>query len=130
MKKFKRIIALVTVAMFVLSFAAPAAFAKTTDDAVGRLNALGIVVGYGDGSFKPEQNITRAEYAAIVVQALGLGEAAKYVKGNTKFKDVKADHWASGVINVAVSQGILAGYPDGTFKPEKMLVTMRLSQWS
>lgn len=119
MKKFKRIIALVTVAVFVLSFAAPAAFAKTTDDAVGRLNALGIVVGYGDGSFKPEQNITRAEYAAIVVQALGLGEAAKYVKGNTKFKDVKADHWASGVINVAVSQGILAGYPDGTFKPEK-----------
>ncbi len=113
----KRMIALITVAMFIFAFAAPGVSAKTNDDAVSRLNALGVVVGYGDGEFKPEQNITRAEYAAIVVQSLGLGEAAKYVTGNTKFSDVKADHWASGVINIAVSQGILAGYPDGTFKP-------------
>lgn len=93
------------------------AFASV-DDSINRLNAVGMVKGYTDGSFKPEQNITRAEYAAIAVRALGLEAAAQYAKGPTKFNDVPASHWASGYINVAVDQGIIVGYPDGSFKPE------------
>ncbi|GAW31235.1 hypothetical protein JDF658_10000 [Carboxydocella sp. JDF658] len=93
------------------------AFASV-DDSINRLNGVGLVKGYADGSFKPEQNITRAEYAAIAVRALGLEAAAQYAKGPTKFKDVPANHWASGYINVAVDQGIITGYPDGKFRPD------------
>lgn len=39
------------------------------------------------------------------------------MQGKTAFKDLPADHWATGYINLAVSQGIIKGYPDGTFKP-------------
>jgi len=52
------------------------------------------------------------------VTALGVGEAAQYAAGTTKFADVPADHWATGFINVAVDLGIINGYPDGTFAPE------------
>ncbi len=134
MKKFKRIIALLTVALFIFSFAAPT-FANTaattstqtgTSDvagtkflnAVSRLGALNVLAGYPDGTFKPGNNITRAEMAAVAVNAIGLKDAAAYAKGKTKFKDVAGDNWAAGFINVASSQGIIAGYPNGTYKPD------------
>lgn len=48
---------------------------------------------------------------------MGLNDAAAASAGAAKFSDVASDDWASGYINVAVSQGILTGYPDGTYKP-------------
>jgi hypothetical protein len=85
---------------------------------VKKLASLGILNGYPDGTFKPDGDITRAEFAAAVVRALGLGDNAELVKKNTKFKDVQATHWASGYINIASDQGIIKGYEDGTFKPD------------
>ena len=119
MKKTKRLVSFVTATAFLLSSVAPAAFAKSVDDASGRLVSLDLVKGYTDGSIKPDQNITRAEYAAIMVRALGLETAANISKGSaTGFKDVAGSHWASGYISVAVSEGIIKGYPNGTFKPD------------
>ncbi|PKM82230.1 MAG: hypothetical protein CVU89_06195 [Firmicutes bacterium HGW-Firmicutes-14] len=118
MRKFKRMIALVTVALFVLSFAAPV-MAKSQDAAVDRLYALDVVNGYPDGSFGLDKEITRAEFAVIAVKLLGLSDAADAAKGPTKFSDVPGNHWASGFINLAVGQRVIVGYPDGTFKPEK-----------
>lgn len=119
MKKTKRLVSFVTATAFLLSSVAPAAFAKSVDDASGRLISLDLVKGYTDGSIKPDQNITRAEYAAIMVRALGLETAANISKGSaTGFKDVAGSHWASGYISVAVSEGIIKGYPNGTFKPD------------
>ncbi|TDA68878.1 MAG: S-layer homology domain-containing protein [Clostridia bacterium] len=88
------------------------------DQVVTRLNALGLVQGYPDGTWGLDKNITRAEFAAIVCRALGLESAAQSAKGATQFSDVPADHWASGYINLATGNGILKGYPDGTFKPD------------
>jgi hypothetical protein len=56
-----------------------------------------------------------------MVSALGIGEAALYAAGPTRFPDVPADHWASGYINVAVDVGVVVGYPDGTFLPENQV---------
>lgn len=117
MRKFKRMIALITVALFVLSFAAPA-MAATQDDATQRLNGLSIVQGYPDGTFGLDKNITRAEFAVVAVKLLGLSDAIEGAKGATKFNDVAASHWATGAINLAVGNGVIKGYPDGTFKPE------------
>jgi hypothetical protein len=119
MKKFKKIIALITVAMFLLSFAAPSAFAATQEEAFGRLNALGVAYGDDKGDPMYTKSFTRAEAAAIMVNLLGMKAAIDSAKGATKFKDVPASHWASGVVNLAVGAGVIKGYPDGSYKPDK-----------
>jgi hypothetical protein len=87
-------------------------------EAVNVLSGLGVIGGYPDGNFKPANVVTRAEMATMIVNALGIP-----VKGGaaTKFSDVPASHWASGYIGYAVSVGFVAGYPDGTFKPEQQV---------
>ncbi|SHM15127.1 S-layer homology domain-containing protein [Caldanaerovirga acetigignens] len=126
MKRFKKSLVTLLVLVFVLSIMstgfAAAKFSDVKDedlsDALARLVALKIIDGYPDGTFKPNNNITRAEFAKVVVTSLGLGNAAQYAQGMTKFKDVTAAHWASGYIKVASDLGVVNGYPDGTFKPE------------
>ncbi|MGO0062738.1 S-layer homology domain-containing protein [Brevibacillus fluminis] len=87
-------------------------------DAILKLNYAGVLKGYTDGTFKPQKEVTRAEFAKIAVLAMGYtDEQVKLSQGATMFKDLPRDHWASGYINLAVSKGIIKGYPDGTFKP-------------
>lgn len=87
-------------------------------DSILKLNYAGVLKGYTDGTFRPKKEVTRAEFAKIAVLAMGYtDEQARLLQGSTVFKDLPADHWATGYINLAVSQGIIKGYPDGTFKP-------------
>ena len=72
-----------------------------------------IVSGYGDGTFKPNDKVTRAQYAALLVQAFN--PQAK--RAATTFKDVDSDYWAAEVIQKAYRGGFLSGYPNGNFKP-------------
>lgn len=89
------------------------------ENAVGVLSSLGILNGFPDGTFRPGATITRAQFAAVAVRALGLDDAASQSKGPTKFTDVPGTHWASGYINVAADQAlVIMGYPDGTYRPE------------
>jgi len=129
MKK-NRLLALFTALVLVIStmlssvsFAAENTDVAGTDfeGVVGKLNAVGVMNGYPDGTFRPEGEITRAEFAAIAIRALGLGDAAELSVANTKFSDVTYSHWASGYINLAADRGILTGFPDGTFKPDAKL---------
>lgn len=85
-------------------------------EAIDLLSDLGIFNGYEDNTFKPNNTLTRAEAAAIMVRVLGLD--GDVVKGNTIFTDVPAKHWASGYINIAVANGIINGMDDGTFNPD------------
>ncbi|HIW35052.1 MAG TPA: S-layer homology domain-containing protein, partial [Candidatus Paenibacillus intestinavium] len=79
-----------------------------------RAVSLKLVNGYSDGSFKPNQEINRAEFTAILVRAMKL-EAAK---GEVKFTDAnKIQAWAQEYIQQAVEAGILTGYNDNTFRP-------------
>ncbi len=122
MKKLLALVLTLTMVLGTFTFvaAAPEDVVGTDyEDAVARLMALDIIAGFPDGTFKPDEPVTRAQFAKIVVCALGVGEAAQYAAGATKFADVPADHWATGYINVAVDMGVIAGYPDGTFLPEK-----------
>lgn len=103
------------------AFAADQRFEDVEGDALvnatERLKALGILDGYPDGTFRPNETINRAEFAKIAVALLGFGDIAEQTRGATAFSDVTADHWASGYINIATNQGLFTGYPDGTFKP-------------
>ncbi|MDE7218585.1 MAG: S-layer homology domain-containing protein, partial [Oscillospiraceae bacterium] len=75
--------------------------------------SAGIVKGYEDGSFRPNRNITRAEFAAIAARFLS-DEAAV----SSSFSDISG-HWAEKEINRAVMAGWIKGYTDGTFRPDQ-----------
>jgi uncharacterized membrane protein len=131
MKNLKKVTVLLVALAMLFVLAAPVFASSTPTDvigtdyesAVGKLASLGIVQGLTntqgveDGNFAPEREITRAEFAKIAAYLVGLGEAAEAASGMTKFSDVPASHWASGYINLAVNEGLVKGYPDGTFKP-------------
>ena len=101
---------------FGMAFAAPLSDVAGEDfeDAVNVLTELGVVKGYPDGTYKPDNIVTRAEMAVIVVSALGL---ADYATGTSSFSDM-GGHWSNGFVAYATSLGVIAGYPDGTFKPD------------
>ncbi|GAA3401468.1 fibronectin type III domain-containing protein [Paenibacillus hodogayensis] len=82
-------------------------------DAVNDMGSRMIVSGTGDNLFQPDQDMTRAEFAAIIVNGLGL----KLEKGATPFSDVKAPAWYSEVIQTAYSNRLISGFEDGTFRP-------------
>ena len=87
--------------------------------AVYRLHGLGILDGYPDGTFKPHETITRAEFAKIVCVTAGLKVVAAGMRGvPSMFSDVSTNHWANGWISVAAAQGYVKGDPNGTFRPD------------
>ncbi len=123
MRNLKKVLALVVAFSMMLSVVAFASFNDVPEDAdyagaVELLSALDIIVGDDLGNFNPNNTITRAEMAAIVCRIKGLEASANAAKGNTIFTDVPAEHWASGYVNVANQNGIIAGYGDGLFGPE------------
>jgi hypothetical protein len=79
----------------------------------------GIAKGYNEGSFKPNAPISRQEMACVLVQALGESQLADTnAKTKTKFADdASIAWWSRGYIFVANQQGIISGYPDGSFQP-------------
>ena len=85
------------------------------NNAVSTLSNAGIIDGYEDGTFKPDGNITRAEFATIAVRFF----EATY-DGGDLFSDI-AGHWAQDYINEAANAGIVDGYPDGTFRPQQYI---------
>ena len=85
------------------------------EEAVIALNGLGILSGYPDGTFRPENTITRAEFASIATK---LGEYKVQDIENSMFSDVVKEHWAKNYINTCADKGIVSGYLDGTFKPD------------
>jgi len=85
-------------------------------ESVEYLVDMGIINGYPDGTFKPNSNITRAEYTTIIMKYLEK-EPGEVEKVTRHFKDVENDHWAKGYINLAYDNGVINGYEDGTFRP-------------
>jgi len=123
MKNLKKVIASICViAMMLTTVAFAATFNDVADDsayyeAVETLNKLGIITGYEDGSYKPEDGVTRAEMAALIARIQGFGDSAA-AQAATAFADVPASHWASGYVANAAANGIINGYGDGNFGPE------------
>ncbi|NLP37272.1 MAG: S-layer homology domain-containing protein [Firmicutes bacterium] len=90
-----------------------------TASAVFKLSVLGIIDGYPDGTFRPGNSITRAEFAKIAVTALGLEKTLDlYAEAPSYFSDVKSGDWYYKYVAASVEHDILKGYPGGTFKPD------------
>ena len=127
----KRILtALLAVVLVMTTLVIPAGAAETVRfsdladtsaaTAVESLRLMGVLDGYGDGTFRPNRQLTRAQFCKMVTYAVdGASELGRY-RTVTIFPDVKPSHWAAGYINLAAKgRSIIAGYPDGKFYPER-----------
>ncbi len=83
----------------------------------------GIVKGYEDGNFKPDREVTRAEFITMVNKAFGLTE-----KKEISFKDVPANAWYADELKKAVAAGYIKGYSDGTAKPDKLVTKIETAK--
>lgn len=80
---------------------------------------LGFVTGYEDETFRPDRQVTRAEFTAMLVQALQLPSSEV---GNPPFNDLsQIPAWARKFITVAFEQGIVSGYEDNTFRADRLI---------
>jgi len=128
MSGFKKILSVVLTLIMAIGIVTPAMAYQVSDDVAGTvyeeaatvLGALGIMIG-DEGGFRPNDTVTRAEFAKIAVHALGLEDVAESSKGATKFPDVGIDHWANGYINIATAQKIVVGHDTGLFAPEDVI---------
>ncbi|MCM2998223.1 S-layer homology domain-containing protein [Paenibacillus cellulositrophicus] len=84
---------------------------------------LGLVNGYGDGSFKPDLPISRAEISKLLVRAFALRQGNEVVT----FKDMH-DHWAAESIGILASNGIVKGNAGGLFQAERSLTRAEIAQ--
>ena len=100
------------------------------------LNKNGIIVGDPDGDLRESDEITRAEFAAVLCRAMGCENETENddLKQKNYFPDVPAEHWASGYINFAYENGAINGFTDGKFYPEEKVtdeqaVKMLIGAW-
>lgn len=115
-------------------------------DAVSALSDAGVINGYPDGTFRPENAISRAEISKILSSVITAGfsaEDAAKVDENTihadindtaamtangaAFKDVDSTNWSAPYIGITNTCGIVTGYTDKTFRPKKTITYNELS---
>lgn len=86
------------------------------EEAILALVDKGVINGYPDRTFKPGQEVTRAEFAKMLALAFGVQP-----KAQISFTDVKAEHWAADYISALAEKEVIEGYPDGTFRPHNKI---------
>lgn len=126
--KLKVSIALMLAVCVLLAFAGPA-LAQPTDiqghwaeSQINKWVEQGLARGYTDGTFKPNNSITRAEFITLVNRALGYTETAEI-----NFRDVSPTDWYAGEIAKAKAAGYVSGYQDGTFKPNSQITRQEVA---
>lgn len=95
--------------------------ASANSEAIKVANDLGIVEGFPDGSFKPDQDVTRAEFAAMMTRALAVPESALVGFSSTSFKDTSGYGWAVKYLAFCESKGIMIGDGYGNVMPGRTI---------
>jgi hypothetical protein len=123
-KKFLRV---ASICIMIILLAGSASFAVTVPadvadsahkDAIKALVEAGVITGSPDGLFYPFDNLTRAQACVMIVKALDPPDSDISAAASTGvFSDMRGYGWAEGYVGYAAKQGIINGYPGGTFKP-------------
>jgi len=79
-----------------------------------------VISGFPDGSFRPNQSVTRAEFAALIQKAFGNQNRVRQLSAGG-FSDVPAGYWAAAAIQNAYEIGFLSGYPGNVFRPNQQI---------
>ncbi|MGO5094986.1 S-layer homology domain-containing protein [Agathobaculum sp. LCP25S3_E8] len=133
MKNLKKVLALVLAFACAFTMFAGAAFTDSADiqqtEAVDMLSALGVINGYKDGSFKPNDTISRAEAAKMIYTIWNGGnDNASAFEGKSIFTDVYSGHWAEGYINFCYTNGIINGKGNSKFAPDDKVTGTELAK--
>jgi chitodextrinase len=91
---------------------------------IEQLASKWVVKGSADGQFKPNATVTRAEFASMLVRALGLPETTE---ATTEFTDVNRENWFAGAVGAASNAGLVTGFKDGSFKPNAQISRAEMS---
>jgi len=120
MKKLKKTIALTLIILTICAiFATVFASDASSEDIAEMMKSLNIMSGYTDGSLHLNDKLTRAQFAKIMVNASAYKNSVSTKSTTSPFKDVPYTSWAAPYISVSVSNKIITGYPDASFKPDK-----------
>lgn len=123
----KKVLSIVLSLVMVLCLTPAMAFASTNDavysdiagekceGAVNVLDALGVIDGYEDGTYRPDQVVTRAEMAKLIITALGMDSYATAT--TSSYSDMQNAQWAIPVVEYATNLGIVEGVGNGKFSP-------------
>ncbi|MBN3888330.1 MAG: S-layer homology domain-containing protein [Nostoc sp. JL31] len=84
---------------------------------IQQLSQRGVIAGFPDGSFRPEEPVTRAQFAAMVNKAFQKAQQRQPIS----FADVPSNYWASSAIQQAYTIGFLSGYPGNRFEPNQAI---------
>ena len=110
----------VALATFGLSVMLPTAAFAATDtqghwagSVLAKWESQALISGYEDGTIRPDHEISRAEFVALVNRVAGYQAAGSTVK----FSDVKTGDWYAGQVAIAVNEGYIGGFEDNTFRP-------------
>lgn len=106
----KKLLSFIIVGIFTLS----CSFATVIEDSADTLNKMKILNGYEDGTLRLENNITRAEFCALLINMLGTKD---FDDVSNKFSDIKEGTWYYNSINKIAEMGYISGYEDKTFRP-------------
>ena len=96
---------------------------------IEQLKLYGITAGYPDGTFRPDNPITRAEIAVLLLKAKHYGDPVPYAPPSALggiFTDID-EHWARNWIEALAEDGITSGYPDGTYGPENLALRAEMA---
>lgn len=122
MKKIISIIMILT--MSFSSLTAVFAYTDCEDEAVMDLSDLGVMTGYEDGIFKPDNNLTRAELSTLISRVSGIsrvddvyGDYDEMLDSADVFSDIDRTYWGYKYIAFCKQKGYLGGFEDGTFRP-------------
>lgn len=88
---------------------------------INQLVGLGAITGYPDGTFRPDNRITRAEFVTVLVKAFNLPQ-----QGSKVFNDT-AGHWARSYIAAAAASGVVKGYDESTFGPDDLITREQMA---
>ncbi|MDX2099297.1 MAG: S-layer homology domain-containing protein [Leptolyngbyaceae cyanobacterium bins.59] len=82
---------------------------------IQELASRDVIKGFPDGSFRPNEPVTRAQFASMVRNAFNRAQ----IRGNVSFVDVPSNYWAASAIQSAYTTGFMAGYPGNVFNPSQ-----------
>lgn len=88
------------------------------DTATMLLVSMGVLSADGDGNYNLTSTVTRAEFAKMIIMASDYKDLVQTTTYSSPYRDVPAKNWAAPYIRLAVSNGLMSGYSDGTFRPD------------
>lgn len=116
----KKILILV-LSISILVFSFNTCFASVDDETLEVIRVLGIMNGDENGNLNLDKKVTRAEFVKMLICASTYKDKVPAISYYSPYSDVPFTHWSAGYVQLAVEQGWVNGYTDGTFRPDNTI---------